>query len=72
MATLVNPVSPKNETSTYTINQLAELMQCSDRHIHRLKDAGKIPGMIRFGRLVRFSKSVIDNWIANGMQSSGS
>ena len=31
----------------------------------RMIDAGEIPGMIRFGRLVRFSKKVIDEFLAS-------
>jgi len=54
---------------TYTVPQIARLAQSSDRHIRRLIDAGKVPGKIQgLGRLVRFSKVVIDAWLAGEWQ----
>jgi len=50
--------------STYTVEQLAELLQCSARHIWRLSDQNKIPGKLRIGRLVRFSRPQVDSWLA--------
>jgi predicted DNA-binding transcriptional regulator AlpA len=46
------------------IPDLAVLTKTSERHIHRLRDAGKIPGCVRLGRAVRFSKKIIDAWLA--------
>jgi excisionase family DNA binding protein len=60
----------KTESSTYTVDQVAQLAQCSTRHVHRLKDAGQIPGMMRFGRLIRFSKQAVDAWLGAGMPSN--
>lgn len=56
----------KLECSTYTVPQIAKLLQCSERHVWRLADADAIPGKLRIGRLVRFVRSVIDGWIADG------
>ena len=51
--------------AAYTIPDIARLTQASTRHIHRLNDRGLIPGRIRgLGRLVRFSKSAVDAWLA--------
>lgn len=50
--------------ATYTVADLANLLQCSVRHIHRLKDQKKIPGQVRCGRIIRYSRKVIDHWIA--------
>ena len=50
--------------STYTVDQVAMIAQCSARHVWRLIDKGEVPGVIRLGRLVRFSKSKIDDWLA--------
>jgi len=54
------------ETSTYTVPQIARLLQCSERHVWRLADRGAIPGQLRIGRLVRYARSVVDRWIADG------
>jgi excisionase family DNA binding protein len=52
------------ETSTYTVEQIAGMLQCSERHVWRLADANKIPGKLRIGRLVRFSRQLVDAWLA--------
>jgi excisionase family DNA binding protein len=52
------------EPQTYTVEQLAEQAQCSARHLWRLIDAGKIPGIVRIGRLVRISRRAADAWLA--------
>ena len=62
-ATEEPPTAPLT-AATYTVEDLAHLLQCSTRHIHRLKDAKKIPGQVRCGRIIRFSMKVIDQWIA--------
>jgi excisionase family DNA binding protein len=48
----------------YTVAELADLLGVSERHVHRLRDQKKIPGEHRIGRCVRFSRAVIDAWLA--------
>jgi excisionase family DNA binding protein len=50
----------------YTIPELAKYKQCSERHLWRLIDAGRIPGVYRLGRLVRVHRATADAWFANG------
>jgi excisionase family DNA binding protein len=50
----------------YTVPDLAKSKQCSERHIWRLIDAGKIPGVYRLGRLVRIHRATADAWFASG------
>jgi excisionase family DNA binding protein len=52
--------------AVYSVPDLAKLLQCSERHIWRQIDMGKIPGVIRFGRLVRLSRKLVDEWLASG------
>lgn len=52
------------EPATYTVPDLARLLNCSERHVWRQIDLRKIPGVIRCGRLVRLSRHVIDAWLA--------
>jgi excisionase family DNA binding protein len=54
------------DRQTYTVRNLATMLQCSDRHVWRLADQNLIPGKIRLGRLVRFSRRLVDEWIAGG------
>jgi excisionase family DNA binding protein len=60
------PSAPPAEAATYTVPDLACLLQCSERHIWRQLDMGRVPGLIRFGRLVRLSRRTIDAWLAAG------
>jgi excisionase family DNA binding protein len=54
------------QPATYSVADLARLTQSSERHIHRLNDLGKVPGRIKgLGRLVRFSKTAVDEWLGN-------
>ena len=57
---------PPPDAATYTVPDLARLMRCSPRHVHRLNDQGAIPGVIRIGRLLRFSKRLVDEYLAGG------
>ncbi len=54
------------ENGTYDVPDLAALMKCSEKHVRRKAEANEIPGVIRFGRLVRFSKLLVNEWLANG------
>jgi excisionase family DNA binding protein len=59
------PPAPSVEPGTYTVPQIAKLAQASERHVWRLVDQGLVPGRIRgLGRLVRFSRSAVDAWLA--------
>jgi excisionase family DNA binding protein len=55
---------PAVEPATYTVPDLARLLHCSERHVWRQLDMGRIPGVIRCGRLVRLSRRIIDAWLA--------
>lgn len=52
------------ERGTYDVPDLAALMKCSEKHVRRKAEAREIPGVIRFGRLIRFSKQIVDEWLA--------
>jgi excisionase family DNA binding protein len=53
----------------FTVEDLAELLQCSTRHVWRQLDAGKLLAAIRIGRLVRWPRKLIEDWIADGCPS---
>lgn len=55
--------SPTMPAGTYTIVQLARLLNCSISHVRRLDAERSIPGRLTFGRLVRFSRRHIDAWL---------
>lgn len=55
-----------------TIDDVAELLSCSTRHVRRLTDAGCMPGPVRLGRLLRWRDRTGDpvtglrDWLAAG------
>jgi excisionase family DNA binding protein len=68
-----NPVN--NETAAtierpqgvlLSVDQLAAMLNCFQRHCYRLADAGKLPRPIRLGALVRWRAEEIAEWIAAG------
>jgi excisionase family DNA binding protein len=59
-------VPPELDVATYTVAQLAAALQCSERHLWRQIDLGRVPGVLRVGRLVRIARAVADAWIADG------
>lgn len=51
-------------TATYTVGELAGMLGVSERHIHRLKKANEVPGLLKLGGRVLFAKAQIDRWLA--------
>jgi excisionase family DNA binding protein len=49
-----------------TIDDVAALLGCSTRHVRRLADSGRIPHPVKFGALLRWIKTDVDQWIAGG------
>ncbi|MGV3608020.1 MAG: helix-turn-helix transcriptional regulator [Planctomycetaceae bacterium] len=58
-ADIVTPVSER----FYTVADLARLLKCSERHVRRMADAGKIPGSVKIGRLRRWRASELVAWV---------
>jgi excisionase family DNA binding protein len=68
LATNTESTSAQNQSDsgTYTVSDIAEKLQCSERHVFRLISQKKIPGVCQFGRLRRFRKVEIDRWLLKG------
>jgi prophage regulatory protein len=49
--------------------QIAVMLSCSPRHVHRMIDAGHIPPPLRLGGLKRWHRAAIEQWIAEGCPS---
>lgn len=41
-------------TALMTIDDVAELLSCSTRHVRRLADSGRMPAPLRLGALLRW------------------
>src|SRR5262245_64760360 len=48
------------------VRSVAALLDCSPRHVYRMSDAGKMPGPVRIGALVRWRRQEIDDWLVGG------
>lgn len=59
---------PSSEASTMTIPQVAAALQCTDRHIFNLRKQARMPLPTALGKKkgVRWSRRVIEEWIAGG------
>ena len=55
-----------------TIQQVADLLNCSTRHVYRLVSAGKMPAPCKLGALLRWYRHTIEQWICDGCASVGS
>jgi len=47
-------------------NDAAKLIGMGVGTIRRLTDSGKMPGVVRIGRTVRYKKSDVERWIQDG------
>ena len=65
-----DPVAPTG--TLLDVTSVAELLDCSTRHVRRLADAGKMPRPMKLGALVRWNRQVIEDWINEGCPASSS
>ncbi len=48
------------------VQAVAQLLDCSSRHVYRMADTGRMPPPVRLGALVRWRRQDLDAWIAAG------
>lgn len=70
----MSTVSTREELSAklLDVEAVAALLGCSPRHVYRLSDAGKMPGPLKLGSLVRWKLSgpgSIAEWLDQGCPS---
>jgi excisionase family DNA binding protein len=54
------------ELSMLTAEEIARLVNCSPRTVHRLADEGVIPRPVRIGGMLRWRRPDIEGWIERG------
>lgn len=57
---------PESPAQLLDVARVAALLDCSPRHVYRLADAGRMPRPRHVGALVRWQKSEIEAWVADG------
>lgn len=55
-----------NESLMLSMKDIARLMQCSDKHVVNLRKQARMPPCIKLGTLVRWPRTLIEAWIADG------
>ena len=51
------------------VQDVAALLKVSPRTVYRLADSGKMPRPYKLGSLVRWRRTAVDAWIAEGCKS---
>lgn len=59
-------LSPPAPPELLNVGAVAALLDCSPRHVYRLADAGRMPPPVRLGSLVRWQRTAITAWVADG------
>ena len=68
-AQAMTEVSGEQAEELVDVRAVARLLSCSQRHVYRLADAGKMPKPLRLGTLNRWSRQAIMRWINDGCPS---
>ena len=48
------------------VGQVARLLNCSTKQVFRMVEAGRMPGPVRLGGLVRWRRALLMQWIGQG------
>jgi len=51
------------------VRAVADLLNCSTRHVYRMSDMGRMPRPVKLGALVRWPREQLEGWIAEGCPS---
>lgn len=67
MSTTVSPPAAEAPAAQLLdVRSVAQLLNCSTRHVIRLADAGLMPSPVRIGRLTRWPLRSVEDWIGAG------
>ena len=67
-----NTPVPSQKVRLVTDKKMAEILQISVRHLHRLKSRGDVIQPVKIGKLTRWNLEKVEEWIRNGCPSPGS
>ena len=54
------------ERLALTAREVGQLLGCSERHIRRMRSAGKLPRPVKIGGAVRYKRNDIEKWLELG------
>jgi excisionase family DNA binding protein len=59
----------KEPPALLDVQQVADLLNCSTRHVYRLVSAGQMPAPCKIRALVRWHRPTIEQWMCGGCAS---
>ena len=65
MSTIRERLNAAKEQELLTVEQVALLSQYNPQTVYRKAQKGEIPGMVRYGRGIRFRRSAVLGWSHN-------
>ena len=66
------PASPDHDKlKLLDVGAVAELLDCSTRHVFRLSESGRMPPPCRLGTLVRWPRDQLQSWVEAGCPEVG-
>ena len=67
--TEVQSTTTQTSAKLLDVQAVADLLDCSPRHIYRLTYTGRMPAPVKLGTLARWPQRAIEEWILNGCPS---
>lgn len=64
--TAMSGIAPATQRRLGKVPDVSRIGNWSDKTTRRLIDAGKLPGVIRIGRMVRVDLDILGRWIEQG------
>lgn len=55
-----------NNAVFISIDDVANMLDCSTRHVRRLADWGRIPKPVKLGAILRWIKADLERWVQDG------
>lgn len=64
--TVADAIRDGRKRAMMSVDDVAIEIGCCDRSVRRWADSGRMPRPIKLGSLIRWQRSVIEQWIADG------
>jgi len=63
-------LSKSQNATLVDVRCVAEMLDCSARHVYRMADSGQMPRPLKLGSLVRWHLDELTAWIGDGCPST--
>ncbi|NOY42980.1 MAG: helix-turn-helix domain-containing protein [Planctomycetes bacterium] len=67
--TLSTQLSADAPPALLDVRAVAAMLGCSQRHVYRLADAGRLPVPVKLGALIRWRRDELNDWLDDGCPS---